>query len=234
MRTFIKGFGIGLLIGILITIGRVIIAVLFHSEEPVGFTSTLLLSCGLISGFVAVLIRKLGFKIPFIEKIREERKKKEIAPIIKKRSIGVIIIGVICILYSIGIIALRLQRYIIAIKNAPKPQLILFLLLMILLDIGFLIGGVGILRLKIWARKLVLWITSLEIPISVMGGMGIAKGVKILANSGHPAYQKLKDISLSDLTIVFLLSSALPLIIFYLVIIYFLTRPKVKEQFSNT
>lgn len=130
----------------------------------------------------------------------------------KKRSIGVTMFGWILILYSIvGLIkrALFLVNWDFH-KGFPLEVTSDWILVL------FLIAGVGLVKLKNWGRRLVILAALIKLFFYL----------KSLYLAFTPAYKNATGITIS-----FWISIAIFGII-YLLIIYYFTRPKVKEQFK--
>ncbi len=115
----------------------------------------------------------------------------------KKRSIGITIAGILLIiiplLHYIGNIDLDL----IVKKITSNP-------LTLVIQLVMMAGGIGVLQLKEWARKL---ITYVALCFSVLG-VGL-----IISFAPLPLINKI-------------------VLILYSLFYYFLTRPQVKEQFK--
>ena len=102
--------------------------------------------------------------------------------------------------------------------------------------IGF-ISGVGILRLKEIMRKLAVTINSLDVIIGIPMFFLTANDIRQYAHSAALAQlaNKPTDLSVDTLTNVGLYAAAswyVFCIVLSLLLIFFLTRPKVKEQFK--
>ncbi len=158
----------------------------------------------------------------------------------RKRSVGVLVFAVLCIVHSIFCIcwlsysawySFHHRQTLPAAQSTLGGVLIVIpgLLLLCWLVFGFLVGGVGILRLKPWARKLLLctsvaWFSLLMCLMVFLASRG---------PSLHSS-ERLRDLAGWQLsgTIVFgFLLTFSPLNLFYWAVICFLTRPRVKEQF---
>jgi len=127
----------------------------------------------------------------------------------KKRSIGVTIIGILSILggvVGIGLNAGKLSEY---------PHYPIFHIIISGLAFGMfsIFTGIGLLRLKEWARKA-------EIILCILGALLYFSLMVVLSHG-----------SIEDAFLAFFQRSWFKTIIAIIIIIY-LTRPKVKEQFK--
>lgn len=139
----------------------------------------------------------------------------------KKRSIGVTIFGIIVTLFGglpiVGLLILFLVSIgkddivkILTLKNDSISQT-LFLFLAYLF---FLISGIGILKLKNWARVILITLISINFIASLIGlCFSIIKALK------------------GNINLFYIISAFISLLIFVFVV-YFFTRPKVKGQFK--
>jgi len=135
----------------------------------------------------------------------------------KKRSRGVIILGV-CLL--ICVIPGLAAAFIGAISGSVPGSILLDIAMripVILSPIIFLLTGIGVLMLKNWARLLVLFLSPILSYVAI--GFG-----SILVEVFLPT---------SKLSAKVISAIIIPgMIIMFLCILYYLTRPKVKEQFK--
>jgi len=155
---------------------------------------------------------------------------------IRKRSVGVTIIGMFIILAGALILFYSVFMYfIINIPSAPRFTLFLIFglftylskegyifwaILSNLVGMIYSLSGINILRLKNWGRVLVIYCSTI-----VLAALLIFTYFKILP---------FMDIPAARLVLVpnFILPVFLPNVLFFLIFIYFFTRPKVKEQFK--
>lgn len=129
----------------------------------------------------------------------------------KKRSVGVMVVGSILT----GISLLFLIMAFITFVISPRDRSVI--VASVLNPVGFililqLIAGIGILCLKQWARRLVMWVAGSDIIL------GVLFLVLFTAGAGEPSFGLV-------LLIMLLLS-------FGSFLTYFFTRSKVKEQFK--
>jgi len=129
----------------------------------------------------------------------------------KKRSVGVTVFGILLILcplfyYLQGVI-------IFLIKSIPLTSLPSHIIrayrsnpFVPLLQLAFIICGIGVLQLKEWARNLIVSILAIGLLFSILFFV-------VLASS--PLIKKLSNIIFDGL------------------FLWFFTRPKVKEQFKQ-
>ena len=130
----------------------------------------------------------------------------------KKRSKGVSFFGWSIIIFQLGALAQSARPGYFVKYLAPFPlETALRTSIMIL----FLLGGIGILRLLSWARKLVIWVTIIaffDLIFFCLTRMPKLPGVDI------------RTVVLTAMIMIF---------IYYLATVYFFTRPKVKAQFNK-
>jgi len=135
----------------------------------------------------------------------------------KKRSVGVTIFGIIVIIVSIfEILSGFVGGTMICLVAGVKPHAIFIgvMFLFTMIGIMYLIGGFGILSLKYWARNLILLVSFFK---SILIILSLFLGIKVVIKEPAAALYFIPQI-----IVLFLLIS----------ILYFLTRPKVKEQFK--
>lgn len=147
----------------------------------------------------------------------------------KKRSIGITIFAIVGFIFS-GILSfvtslIYIHGSLKVIKQTMFPQtafdyltyskhgvtivgIFIVSIMMLVAGLGLMISSVYLFKLKDWSRKLFLYLNTILFFLSV---------------ALNPRLAKLTRESLTELFI----SS-----IYYLVFIYFFTRPKVKEQFK--
>lgn len=138
----------------------------------------------------------------------------------KKRSIGVTIFAIIGLIFS-GILSFVTSLFYIygsfkAINDsfvlvrfgAITSQILLISFIQFFVAIGLIIASLNLFKLKEWSRKLFLCLNTV---------------LFFLVSALNPRITKFTKDSIIELAI----SS-----IYYLVFIYFFTRPKVKEQFK--
>jgi hypothetical protein len=156
----------------------------------------------------------------------------------KKRPVGATIIAVVCILYSLWAVTLGMLGYmrtIGALQKEVKLSLQFYLpIIFILFNIGFLISGMGILALKDWARRLILAMAGLTIPMAFVSSARMAQVMLALIKSGTPPYANINmpQALFPAFTVFFVLVSTLPTTTLCLAILIYFTRTKVKERFN--
>lgn len=136
----------------------------------------------------------------------------------KKRSVGVSVLGVLFIVIG----AMGLVGYLAALHHIFHP--IWLVALVVYAHISF---GIGILGLRPWGRITALWSSICFIIVrlaNVGNDLRSYEKIQEIANPGNKVYLE----SIFRLEIIL---SIIPMA-FYLFIIYFLTRSKVKEQFK--
>jgi len=135
----------------------------------------------------------------------------------KKRSVGVTVFGIIMIIVGIlGILSSLVGGSMICSIAGVKPHAIFLGVGFLFTTIGimYLIGGFGVLSLKPWARNLTLLLSSFNSILIILMLLGTVKVI-------------VKD----PIAILYCIPQIL--LLFLLIgIIYFFTRPKVKEQFK--
>ena len=127
----------------------------------------------------------------------------------KKRSKGIIILGVYLLLCTIPAVFAAIIGGMSVSRVGSPPEVALDIILHILFitsPIAFLVAAVGLLELKNWARILTMILSPILMYITCFG-------VCILFNLPP---------------ILMLVTFA----ILFVIIIYYLTRPKIKEQFK--
>ena len=129
----------------------------------------------------------------------------------KKRSVGVFVCGIIAI-----VISLYLLYAYITLSDMPPPDRI-SLIMPGIIAISFFISGIFILRLKNWARILFMIQMVYYVFVGLRGVTYILSIEKIF--KGH-----ISQMSWLAWLLLFFLPSVSS--------IYYLTRPKVKEQFK--
>ena len=153
----------------------------------------------------------------------------------KKRSIGVTVFGILCIIYtllhfSMPLSLLKEAMSFVMGKMSTSPFNMVVLVAMSIISwgelIGFFVGGIGVLRLASWGRRLV--IIAAILGIFAWAYAGILGGKYTVENK-----TSLFPFQLSD-TLIFISGFIGTMIcsIFNLLCIFFFTRPKVKEQFK--
>ena len=128
----------------------------------------------------------------------------------KKKSLGVTVLGLFLILLS----ALSLIVLTLFPPMSKNPPLLTFY---VIWAVGVFIAGIGIIRLKEWARKLALTFFTI-------------KTIQLVASSIKDINILIKKSSSFGVIIVGIVLSVVFVIVLIGIIIY-LTRPKVKEQF---
>ena len=174
---------------------------------------------------------KVGGSRPQIKLAVREGKEEKME---KKRSIGLTVVGILCIIYSLADVFIPVlsvkEDYLFEYLIASFPKhlfFIAFCLIAVGKTAGFFIGGIGILRLKSWARKTVIIAAILGILSCILSG-NIAG--RYLVENKVVLFPEL-NIQLSD-NLLFMLGFIASgfFSLFYLLCIFFFTRPKVKEQ----
>ena len=142
----------------------------------------------------------------------------------KKRSKGVIILGIyLFVLASAWLLGLQRQRE--WVSGWVKWEIIISTSLFGFL---FLFLGINILRLKKWARKFVIWLFLILMIRSIfIGPLYIEKRYSYDASKGlieEPYKVRARSVALYYIFRIIVNGG---------IIIFFLTRPKVKEQFKQ-
>ena len=133
----------------------------------------------------------------------------------KKGSLGIILCGIFSIViafsgcYSFFVIANGYER-LVKSNIFPKWFIIYGIISLPILVIMFIISGIGILQMKSWGRRMLLYLCSYYLITKLIS---LSLGLTQKTPTGKPL----------NLIIYFG---------FYLSIIYYLTRSKVKEQFE--
>jgi hypothetical protein len=128
----------------------------------------------------------------------------------KKRSVGVTVFGILFIVQSIIILILAVIEYLVTASYGATAFPVARLIYIILL----LLVGLGLLGLKSWAEKLILFII---VPLFVIA---------------LPYFQfiKLKGLDTPKINLARFIEAIR--ILYGMLLLYFFTRPKVKEQFK--
>lgn len=149
----------------------------------------------------------------------------------KKRSVGVTVIGIVMLLYSLLVLilfALRSPFYLRScISNFFRPAIILLLVRKLMLLLYF-IAGIGILRVKSWGRYLALFVSILLLLFAI--GDFLPATISIIKNPEGAC-----DVGWCGIVGILLLFviSAISLFFVPVLCLFYLTRPKVKERFRE-
>ncbi len=145
-----------------------------------------------------------------------------------RKPAGIMVIAGVFLLYGIffGYAVHRLYG-VVAVQGYPLENYILHFIIAPLLSVGYIVGSVGLFRLREWARKLFLALLAVNTVYSVKGGFEGA-----FQNVAMQVQQKgLEPVSPF---VVFLM--ALPVVAGFVVLfggcIYYLTRSDVGRQFK--
>jgi len=152
----------------------------------------------------------------------------------KKRSIGVTIVAILLVSYSIWILPRLFHILLTGAFRIPDPVLHLSpttQFLRFTVDVVFnfliLIGAIGVFLLKSWARKLTLYTASLFALSHLAWG--------ICSSLLFPVFVKQRNLGQGLPDSFFALETfivgVMPIVCFFAFAVYFFTRPKVKEQF---
>ncbi|HAH21883.1 MAG: hypothetical protein A2Y00_04410 [Omnitrophica WOR_2 bacterium GWF2_43_52] len=153
----------------------------------------------------------------------------------KKRSIGVTIIAAVLILYLLWSLEGGVRS--ILLGSLDKPDTVFNLssdlwyfrvTVELILEVFLLIGAVGLLFLKSWARKLIVYLTISFALWQIIWGIYLAPlfgswAEKVQADSGLPAIY---------FAIGIFIFGVMPIVYLFIFTPVFLTRPNVKEQFK--
>ena len=132
---------------------------------------------------------------------------------IGKRNLTVL--ATICIIFSLLFIPTQIGMFIETIQKMSITDnkyliTVLFRIIMVLIELGFLIGAIGIYKVMEWARKLILFTAFLKILYMIWGGISIPEKKYILIG----------------------LFWILPIIGCYVFLIYYLNKTKIRGQFK--
>jgi hypothetical protein len=133
----------------------------------------------------------------------------------KKRSKGVIILGILVSLFGLS-----------GFQDILREGRNIYVLISVLFSIVLLISGIGVLMLKSWARKLLLY--------SIIPALAFNISVNFFIIEVPKQFQHLEEHFLelhAQIPLYEKIVPSLGFLIWGVVIIFFLTRPKVKEQF---
>ena len=141
----------------------------------------------------------------------------------KKRSVGIMICGVIMLFYSLYLLRNSTMAFF-NFKNLPlfyRVRMVMrpVCLITLLPGLIYLIASVGILRMKNWSRLLIIYFSILLLLLIFYVAISIIPGI-IRRDFEGPA-----AIGLLPLVLIIPLLPSLLFLIFF-------TRPKVKEQFK--
>lgn len=141
----------------------------------------------------------------------------------KKRSIGVTIFGILCIIFGISNIFSGIKS-ITLLKGGYFNIVMHFVFFGILL-----VSGCGLLKLKEWSRKLILFHAVLRSILRlVYSSISSKKALAIIAEKY--AATGIEEVPPSQGTM--MVTLILPALLITGITIFFFTRPKVKAQFS--
>lgn len=97
---------------------------------------------------------------------------KKILSLIKTISIVTIVLGVLPTLDYILRIAFLIRAILGGMKPpADMPILMVFVALSLVLPVAKIVGGCGMLKLRLWARKVAIMVFSVEYLIGIMGAI---------------------------------------------------------------
>lgn len=221
---FAKGFAIGFARGIGVNTASIIAGFLIAS---------LAISAFIIFKIIKYL-RKEEIRSVFINNIVEKRTVTD-----TRRSIGVTIFGWLIIILNIisFLSSLNYKSFFNLYKSFPANIIITFIVYSAISSIVCIIAGVGILKLKESMRKVAIFITTLDIFVAVTMSLLGAKDfqqycyAQALLSAPRGASQEainmLASISFYIITIL-----NWGFIVLGILLIFFFTRPKVKEQFK--
>ena len=130
----------------------------------------------------------------------------------KKRSIGLTIVGVYCILSGLAGFVLALFLML------KKPLFFVYFVYTMLYGLVVSFTGIGILRLKSWARIMALVLIAIQ---CIQGSVRSIRDINKMREYGAPNFA----INMSLFMLVIIVGIGIS-------IIYYLTRPSVKEQFK--
>lgn len=137
----------------------------------------------------------------------------------KKRTVGVIVFGIIGI--SIGLAAILI--HVIINQNSSSWSLSPFSLPYLIAAINFIVSGISMLKLRNWGRILFLWLMIIYALFGLFGALFLYIFYPPFYDRSYESKMTIRSISVGFYFAVFLLPS--------ITSIYYFTRHKVKEQF---
>ncbi len=154
----------------------------------------------------------------------------------KRRSIGVMLFGILLILipaytlksnfYGLFATIFKLEGFF----TMPQPIALLTSIISIALGIIALTCGFWVLFLKSWARKLAIYTAIFTIVYELSYGI---YGSYLFGIAASKSQHNVTELPPTCFSVGMFIFGIMPTILFFSIIIYFFTRPKVKDQFMQ-